>query len=82
VGVAGHLTIGNEVIIGAQSGVMEDLPDGAKVLGSPAFDMKQALKAYGSLQLLPEFRKTLKALEQRLAKLEEKISPPDKTPPA
>jgi UDP-3-O-[3-hydroxymyristoyl] glucosamine N-acyltransferase len=82
VGVAGHLTIGNEVIIGAQSGVMEDLPDGAKVLGSPAFDMKQALKAYGSLQLLPEFRKTLKALEQRLAKLEEKISPPDTTPSA
>jgi BMFP domain-containing protein YqiC len=44
--------------------------------------MKQALKAYGSLQLLPEFRKALKALEQRLAKLEEKISPQDKTPSA
>jgi UDP-3-O-[3-hydroxymyristoyl] glucosamine N-acyltransferase len=78
VGIAGHLNIGNGVVIGAQSGVMEDLEDGAKVLGSPAFDMKQALKAYASHRSLPEFRKTLKSLEQRLAKLESTAAPQDR----
>jgi UDP-3-O-[3-hydroxymyristoyl] glucosamine N-acyltransferase len=82
VGIAGHLNIGNGVVIAAQSGVMDDLPDGAKVFGSPAFDMKQALKAYASLQSLPEFRKTLKKLEQRLDKLEAAAASPDALPRA
>ena len=76
VGISGHLHIGNQVMIGAQSGVAGDLPDGVKVLGSPAIEIKQALKAYSLLKSLPEFRQTLNALERRLAKLEAASPPP------
>jgi len=70
VGIAGHLNIGDQVIIAAQSGVSGDLEDGAKVFGTPAFDMKQALRAYPLVKALPEFRRTLKDLERRVAELE------------
>jgi thiamine kinase-like enzyme len=43
---------------------------GAKVFGSPAFELKQALQSNALMKSLPEFRKTLKRLEQRLAQLD------------
>ena len=70
VGIAGHLKIGNQVVVAAQSGVTNDVADGAKVFGSPAFEMKEALRAYSSIQSLPEMRKLLKSLEKRVAQLE------------
>jgi UDP-3-O-[3-hydroxymyristoyl] glucosamine N-acyltransferase len=70
VGVAGHLKIGNQVTVAAQSGVTNDLEDGAKVFGSPAFDMKEAVKAYTSIKSLPEMRKVLRELEKRVTQLE------------
>jgi UDP-3-O-[3-hydroxymyristoyl] glucosamine N-acyltransferase len=70
VGIAGHLKIGNRVTIAAQSGVTTDVEDGARIFGSPAYDMKEALKAYTSIRSLPEMRKLLKELEKRVADLE------------
>ena len=35
-GFAGHLTIGNGVQVAAKSAVLDDVPDGAKVMGIPA----------------------------------------------
>jgi UDP-3-O-[3-hydroxymyristoyl] glucosamine N-acyltransferase len=64
------------VVVAAKSGVSGDLADGAKVFGTPAFEIKQALKAYSLLRSLPEFRQTLNALERRLAKLEAAAPPP------
>lgn len=40
--IAGHLSIGNGVRIGAQAGLMSDVPAGAEVVGSPA----QARRAF------------------------------------
>ncbi|MDH5747840.1 MAG: UDP-3-O-(3-hydroxymyristoyl)glucosamine N-acyltransferase [Rhodospirillales bacterium] len=40
-GLAGHLTIGPGAQIAAQSGVMRDIPPGAKVCGSPAMPIRQ-----------------------------------------
>ena len=79
VGIAGHLAIGNQVTIAAQSGVSGDLEDGAKVFGSPAFDMKQALRAYALLKSLPEFHKLLRDLDRRLTSLEGSVSPNQKS---
>jgi UDP-3-O-[3-hydroxymyristoyl] glucosamine N-acyltransferase len=42
VGVAGHLKIGNRVSVGAQSGVMHNIPDGEKWLWTPALPDRQA----------------------------------------
>lgn len=69
VGVINHLKIGNHVLITAQSGVGHDLPDKAKVSGSPAFDNRQWLRStavYGKLpELDRELRKLRKKVEQR-----------------
>lgn len=69
VGVINHLKIGNHVLITAQSGVGHDLPDNAKVSGSPAFDNRQWLRStaiYGRLpELDRELRKLRKKVEQR-----------------
>jgi UDP-3-O-[3-hydroxymyristoyl] glucosamine N-acyltransferase len=70
VGVSGHLKIGDRVTVAAQSGVANDLPAGAKVFGTPAYEMQSALQAATLVKSLPEFRRTLKRLEARLAQLE------------
>jgi len=43
-GLTGHLTIGRGAQIAAQAGVMQDVPPGAKVGGSPAVPVRQWLK--------------------------------------
>ena len=43
-GLAGHLTIGHGAQIAAQAGVLQDVPPGAKVGGSPAVPVRQWLK--------------------------------------
>lgn len=43
-GAAGHLRIGSGAKIGAQSGVMRDIPAGESYLGAPAMPIKQFMK--------------------------------------
>ena len=66
VGIAGHLKIGNQVAIGAKSGVMHDIPDGGKWLGIPAQPDKQAKRQMIAIQLLPELIRRVAALEKQL----------------
>ncbi len=40
-GFAGHLTIGNGVQVAAKSAVLDDVPDGAKVMGIPAVPFRE-----------------------------------------
>ncbi len=61
VGVAGHCNIGDGVIVTAQSGTHGDIPAGAMVSGTPAFDHKQWLRAVGIFAKLPELAKSLRA---------------------
>ncbi len=62
VGVAGHCHIGDGVVVTAQSGTHGDIPSGAMVSGSPAFDHKQWLRAVGIFTKLPELAKTVRSL--------------------
>ena len=66
VGVAGHTTVGNKVMVGAQSGINSSVKDGEKLLGSPAIDLKKALRAYNLIQDLPEIRKELLKLKKQV----------------
>jgi UDP-3-O-[3-hydroxymyristoyl] glucosamine N-acyltransferase len=70
VGVAGHLTIGDNVIVGAQSGVPGSLPANAGYSGSPVLPHKEWLKSMAVVANLPDLRKTVAALEKRIAGLE------------
>ena len=77
VGVVGHLKVGDDVIVTAQSGVPNDVESGKHVAGSPAFDHRQWLKVTAIQQKLPDLVKTIRDLERRLAKLEQAGSEED-----
>jgi UDP-3-O-[3-hydroxymyristoyl] glucosamine N-acyltransferase len=62
VGVAGHCNIGDGVVVTAQSGTHGDIPAGATVSGSPAFDHKQWLRAVSMFTKLPELARTVRTL--------------------
>jgi UDP-3-O-[3-hydroxymyristoyl] glucosamine N-acyltransferase len=79
-GSSGHLTIHKNAIVWAQSGVGHDVPEGAIVSGSPAFDSRDWLRASAAYSRLPELLRTVRALERRVAELE-KASPPGASPP-
>jgi UDP-3-O-[3-hydroxymyristoyl] glucosamine N-acyltransferase len=70
VGVAGHLTIGDNVIVGAQSGVPGSLAADAVYSGTPVLPHKNWLKSMAVVANLPDLRKTVTALEKRIAGLE------------
>lgn len=73
VGVAGHLTIGDNVLVGAQSGVPSSLPANAAYSGTPTMPHKEWLKSSMVVPRLPEMKKTVSALEKRVAELEAKL---------
>jgi UDP-3-O-[3-hydroxymyristoyl] glucosamine N-acyltransferase len=64
--LAGHLKLGNEVTVAAQSGVMHDIPDGEKVLGSPALPDRQAKRQYIAVQQLPDLLRRVREIEHKL----------------
>jgi UDP-3-O-[3-hydroxymyristoyl] glucosamine N-acyltransferase len=72
VGVAGHLTIGKGTIATAQTGIPNSLEPGSFVSGYPAIPNRDWLKASAVFRRLPELRKLVADLEERLAELEKK----------
>ena len=74
VGVAGHLTIGDNVLIGAQSGVTGSLEANAAYSGTPVMPHREWLKSAMVVPRLPEMKKTLWALEKRVAELELRLN--------
>jgi UDP-3-O-[3-hydroxymyristoyl] glucosamine N-acyltransferase len=69
-GVVGHIRLGRGAMAAAQSGVTKSVPAGLTVWGMPAFDIRRARKALALLEHLPEYRKLLLELEERLDRLE------------
>ena len=65
-GISGHLKIGTGVQVAAKSAVLEDLPDGAKVMGSPAIPFRDFARREVLLKRLPELVKRVAQLEKKL----------------
>ena len=72
-GFAGHLTVGKGAIVVGKAGVISDVPPGEKVMGYPAKPYREAVKINAAVQKLPEYVKTIAALEKRIAELEKKL---------
>jgi UDP-3-O-[3-hydroxymyristoyl] glucosamine N-acyltransferase len=51
-GFSGHLKIGHRVQVAAKSAVLEDVPDDAKVMGSPAIPFKEFARRQATLKRL------------------------------
>ena len=75
-GSSGHLTIHKNAIVWAQSGVGHDVPEGAIIAGSPAFDSRIWLRASAAYSRLPEMLRTIRTLERKVAELEKQLGPP------
>jgi UDP-3-O-[3-hydroxymyristoyl] glucosamine N-acyltransferase len=74
VGVKGHVRIGDGVEIGGQSGVVEDIAAGEKVLGTPAIPLPQARKVLMMTPFIPDMRRELRDLRQKVADLERRLN--------
>ncbi|HEY6273903.1 MAG TPA: UDP-3-O-(3-hydroxymyristoyl)glucosamine N-acyltransferase [Terriglobales bacterium] len=65
VGVAGHCKIGDGVIVTAQSGTHGDIPPGAMISGSPAFDHKQWRRSVALFAKLPELARAIRLKKEQ-----------------
>jgi UDP-3-O-[3-hydroxymyristoyl] glucosamine N-acyltransferase len=70
VGVAGHLKIGDNVMIGAKSGVPSSIAPNQVMSGIPVIPHRDWLRTSGLIPKLPEMKKSVSALEKRVAELE------------
>ncbi len=74
VGVAGHVEIGDGVRATAQTGIPNSVPAGAFVSGYPAIENRDWLKASAVFRRLPELKRRVSELADRLAALERSLA--------
>ncbi len=67
VGTTGHLRIGEGAFIGARSGLHHDVPDGARMFGTPATAERSWHRTVAALRRLPELVRRVRRLERRLS---------------
>jgi len=72
VGMIGHITTADDVVIIAQSGVSKSLTKPGRYFGAPAKEFRTALRQEGALRQLPELMERIKELEEQLRKIKEK----------
>jgi UDP-3-O-[3-hydroxymyristoyl] glucosamine N-acyltransferase len=69
VGFAGHLEVGDKAVITAQSGTSHDIPPGAVVSGSPAFENSAWLRSTAAFAKLPQLMRRVRDLENEVLQL-------------
>jgi UDP-3-O-[3-hydroxymyristoyl] glucosamine N-acyltransferase len=69
-GIVGHIEIGDGVMIAARSGIHEDVSSGQIVSGAPHMPHQKWLRVQGCIAQLPEMRRKLKSLEEKIEALE------------
>ena len=72
VGVAGHINIGNRVMLGAQSGVPGSLKDNQTLIGTPPMPQTPFFKSQAIFRKLPDIYKQLTALQKEVDELKQK----------
>lgn len=68
VGIAGHISIGNGVQAAAQTGVPHSVPDGEKIMGSPALPAHDYMRQTVHIKRLESLFDRVGALEKALKK--------------
>lgn len=67
VGLAGHLIIANNTGIGAQAGISKSIKEeGQRIIGYPAFEIKDYFKSYAVFKRLPDLNDRLRELEKKV----------------
>ena len=74
VGLAGHIQIGNKVMLGAQSGVPGNIKDGEQLIGTPPMPMKQYFRSQAVFRRLPEMYRQMDLMQKKIEELEAKLN--------
>ncbi|HCE59156.1 MAG TPA: UDP-3-O-(3-hydroxymyristoyl)glucosamine N-acyltransferase [Prolixibacteraceae bacterium] len=74
VGLGGHITIGDNVFIGAQSGVIKSIESNQVILGSPAMEIKEAIRAITVYKNLPKLRTEVSQLQKEIKDIKSQIN--------
>ena len=69
VGVRDHVHIGDRAVLGAMAGIISDVPDDARWVGVPATPEREQMVKQVALARLPQMRKQLKVVVEKVAKL-------------
>jgi len=73
VGIVGHISIADKVMIQAQSGIAASIKEpGTIVQGAPAYNIKDYLRSYVHFKNLPKLIDKLNKLEKELEELKGK----------
>jgi len=73
VGFAGHLEVGDKAVITAQSGTSHDVPPGAVISGSPAFENSAWLRSTAAFAKLPQLVRKVRELEKEIQQLKSSL---------
>lgn len=77
VGFAGHQEIGDGVILMAQAGIHGEVPAGAMLAGSPAFDTRVWRRSVTAFPKLAELQRQVRTLEKELQQLKQQLQEKD-----
>ena len=69
VGIADHIHLNKKAVVGAQSGVMRDVPEGEVLFGSPASSRRAKMAEIASVMRIPRMKKQIKDLTTQLEAL-------------
>ncbi len=73
VGVRDHVHIGTKAVLGAMAGIINDVPEGARMIGIPATPEREQKLKQAAFSKLPEMRRELKKLQRMAEKIAQKI---------
>src|SRR3712207_1332635 len=66
VGISGHITIGDKVFLGAQSGVPGSLKENQTLIGTPPMEKLPYFKSQAIFQKLPDLYKEINQLKKEI----------------
>lgn len=73
VGLAGHIEIGDGVILGAQAGIANSVKSGEKLLGSPAVPIMDFKRNFILQKRLPSMSEQIKDLKKEIEALKSQL---------
>jgi UDP-3-O-[3-hydroxymyristoyl] glucosamine N-acyltransferase len=81
-GIAGHLKVGNGVTVAAKSTIVNDTPDGMKMMGFPGIPLAQGRRSAIVYAQLPELLERIRRLEKALGERSEAETTGEEDAPA
>jgi UDP-3-O-[3-hydroxymyristoyl] glucosamine N-acyltransferase len=74
VGLSGHIHIADNVILGAQCGVISDVKEQTTLLGAPAINAKNFMRSSAIFNRLPDIYRQINQMQRELEQLKKELN--------